>query len=157
MHHYFYTFINDFIPFSPNLTANLQLPSHAISYIHRIHLVPGGLSEIWWHAFSKPHLPPDSHNSSSPRHFFCSSDLKLLSPPPLGILCHSNASRPNSALGRGGIRNPVPRCLRPLGHRGSMPLSENFNLKSKIIRNSLARLRWCYASTGKPPPNLLLV
>ena len=46
---------------------------------------------------------------------FCSGDLKLLSPPPsLGVtgqLCHSNTSRPNSALGRGGIRNPVPRCL----------------------------------------------
>ena len=53
---------------------------------------------------------------------------KLLSPP-LSLwvtsqLCHSNVSRPNSALGRGGIRDPVPRCvalanLRPLGHRGS--------------------------------------
>ena len=55
---------------------------------------------------------------------------KLLSPPPslrvTSQLCHSNVSRPNSALGRGGIRDPVPRCvalanqrLRPLGYRGS--------------------------------------
>ena len=54
----------------------------------------------------------------------------MLSPPPSpGVtsqLCHSNLSRPNSALGRGGIRNPVSRGvalanqrLRPLGHRGS--------------------------------------
>ena len=47
--------------------------------------------------------------------FFCSGDLKLLSPSPslgvMGQLCHSNASRPNSALGRGGIQNLVPRCL----------------------------------------------
>ena len=26
-------------------------------------------------------------------------------------LCHSNASRPNSVIGRGGIRNPIPRCV----------------------------------------------
>ena len=41
-------------------------------------------------------------------------------------LCRSNVSRPNSALGRGGIRNPIPRCvelanqrLRRLCHRSS--------------------------------------
>ena len=58
----------------------------------------------------------DCRDSRSPRCWRC-GDLShpLLSPPPsLGVtsqLCHSNASWPNSALGRGGIRNPVPRCI----------------------------------------------
>ena len=36
-------------------------------------------------------------------------------PPTLGVtsqLCHSNASWPNLALGRGGIRNPIRNCCR---------------------------------------------
>ena len=49
---------------------------------------------------------PICRNSRSPRCFFMRAS-KLLSPPPsLGVtsqLCHSSVSRPNSALGRGGI------------------------------------------------------
>ena len=70
----------------------------------------------------------------------------MLSPPPSpGVtsqLCHSNLSRPNSALGRGGIRNPVSRGialanqrLRPLGHRGSY-LGTLFDSKLSFSENT---------------------
>ena len=117
---FFYKFISDFIPFSPNFVAN-HTPISSItpnSNIHRTHLVPGGLSEISRSRGGTRLLqaasPARSAVTPGVRGAFCSGDLKLswVLPPSLGVtgqLCHSNASRPNSA--RGGIRNPVPRCL----------------------------------------------
>ena len=69
-------------------------------------------------------LLQDCRDSRRPRCWKC-GDLShpLLSPPPsLGEtsqLYHSNASRPNSALGRGGIRNPVPRFLYTINLPGT--------------------------------------
>ena len=109
--------ISDFIPFSPNLVANhtpvssITPPCYFSSTACTSSMAAQAKSQdpVEWHAFSKPHPPPDCHNSRSPRR------SELLSPPPsLGVtgqLCYSNTSQPNSAPGRGGIRNPVPRCL----------------------------------------------
>ena len=77
---------------------------------------------------------------------FCMRASKLLSPPPsLGVmsqLCDSSVSRPNSALGRGGIRNPVSRGvalanqrLRLLGHRGSHPCAFYSHRLSPAVQN----------------------
>ena len=128
-----YKFISNFITFSPNLVANhTQIssippppPCYFSSTTCTSSLAAPARSRdpVEWHAFFKLHPPPDCRNSRSPRR------SKLLSPPPsLGVtgqLCYSNTSRPNSALGRGGIRNPIPRCLalanqhlRPLGGTG---------------------------------------
>ena len=68
---------------------------------------------------------------------------RLLSTPPSpGVtsqLCHSNLSRPNSALARGGIRDPVPRCVAfpklSLFNTWLQILAVNYSLKSGTHRH----------------------
>ena len=59
-----------------------------------------------------------------------------LSPPLLGVtsqLCHSNVSRPNSALGRGRIQDPVPRCVALANQRLRPPRLWTFSVFFYVV------------------------
>ena len=99
-------FISDFITFSPNLVANHTAIS---SITPPCYLDPPHTPRAWW-----PQLGSGDPESDTPSPSRILSPVCRPPPPSLGVtsqLCHSNVSRPNSALGRGGIRDPVPRCV----------------------------------------------